>query len=75
MVDNFSVGVRLKDDREIHFFSFLGAGEFHHDETFPDWCYWDEYVFDFAGTQEATSRLLVNLLCKIIGVTVMPPRH
>ncbi len=73
-VDNFRVGLRLKDDQEIHFFAFYGAGAFQHDGVFPDWWFWDEYLFDAVGTQETTSRRFVDLLCRLFDVAVIPPR-
>ena len=33
---------------------------------------WDEYAMDFAGSQERESRAFVQLLSKLIGVSIMP---
>ena len=40
----------------------------------PDWLYWNEYTFDLSGSQDKESRMFVDLLSKMIGVTVVPPR-
>lgn len=72
--ESFDVGLRLVDDTEIHLFTFLGAARFVNNGQLPDWCYWDEMIFDIVGEQEAESRVLVDVLCKLIGVTVVPPQ-
>lgn len=73
--DSFAVGLRLYDDREIGLFHFIGDGAFTNDsEIFPDWCYWSEFAFDLVGTQQQESRVFVELLSRMIGVTVEPPR-
>jgi hypothetical protein len=71
--DAYAVGLRLRHGQERHLFWFYGDGEFTNNGPLPDWWYWPEYVFDFAGTQERESRMFVNALSKIIGVTVVPP--
>ncbi|MDA0834873.1 MAG: hypothetical protein O2955_14020 [Planctomycetota bacterium] len=71
--DCFKVGVRLKDESEIHFFNFVGEGSFVNESVFPDWAYWSDFTFDLQGSQESDSRLLVDLLAEMIGVTVIPP--
>ena len=71
--DSFSVGLRLYDSDEWHLFSFLGGGEFTNNGPLPDWMYWDDYVFDSSGTQESDSLNFVNLLSKMLEVTVVPP--
>lgn len=73
--DQFTVGFRMTDDDEVHLFSFFGEGTFTNEGPFPDWCYWSQYAFDMSGTQESKSRVLVNLLAKLIRVTVIPPRN
>ena len=72
-VDWFTVGLRFIDDSEMHLFSFLGDGTFVNESNFPDWMYWEEFLFDHTGTQEKESRVFVDLLSKLIGVTVVPP--
>jgi hypothetical protein len=72
-VDVFSVGLRLRDKTEVHLFRFWGDGTFSNDGPWPDWMYWQEYLFDTCGTQETDSRAFVNLLSKMIGVRVQPP--
>ena len=74
-VDVFAAGLRLHNEREIGLFTFLGDGEFTNDGPFPDWCYWSEFAFDMMGTQAKESRVFVNLLSKMLGVTVQPPRQ
>jgi hypothetical protein len=39
---------------------------------FPDWFYWNDYVFNPNGTQDSESLVFVNLLSKLIGVSVVP---
>src|SRR5262245_61741907 len=73
-VDLFSVGLRLRGGKEIHLFHFYGDGTFTNDGPWPDWLYWQQYVLDFSGTQERESRAFVELLSKMIGVPVVPPR-
>jgi hypothetical protein len=73
-VDLFSVGLRLHGGEERHLFYFWGDGTFRNDGPWPDWLYWDDYVFDMCGTQERESRAFVELLSKMIGVSVVPAR-
>ena len=72
--DWFTVGLRLADDSELQLFNFIGDGTFSNNGPFPDWLYWDEFAFDLSGSQEKESRVFVDLLCKMIGVRVVPPR-
>ena len=72
--DCFEVGLRFKDDSEIRLFSFIGEGTFSNKGPFPNWLYWSEYALDLAGSQEKESRAFVDLLSKMIGVTVVPSR-
>jgi hypothetical protein len=72
-LDVFSVGLRLRDETELHLFNFSGAGTFSNEGPWPDWMYWQEYLFDLSGTQETDSRAFVNLFSKMIGVKVQPP--
>lgn len=72
--DSFRVGLRFVDQSEQHLFTFYGAGTFQNNSPLPDWCYWEDYAFDQTGTQEADSRLLVDLLGEMVGVSVSPPR-
>jgi hypothetical protein len=73
-VDLFSVGLRLHGGDELHLFYFYGDGTFTNDGPLPDWVYWDAYAFDLSGTQEKESRVFVDLLSKLIGVSVVPAR-
>jgi hypothetical protein len=73
-VDLFSVGLRLHGGDEVHLFYFYGDGTFTNDGPWPDWLYWDRYVFDMCGTQERESKAFVELLSKMIGVSVVPAR-
>ena len=72
--DWFTVGLRLKGDSEFRLFNFIGDGTFGNTGPFPDWLYWDEFAFDFSGSQDKESRVFVDLLSKMIGVKVVPPR-
>jgi hypothetical protein len=75
-LDVFTVGLRLRNDRELSLFRFFGTGEFTNEGDFyPDWMYWPDYVLDFSGTQQTDSRLFVDLLGKMIGVSVEPSRN
>jgi hypothetical protein len=73
-VDLFSVGLRLHGGDEQHLFFFYGDGTFRNEGPWPDWLYWDDYLFDVSGTQERESRAFVELLGKMIGVPVVPAR-
>ncbi len=73
-VDLFSVGLRLHGGGETHLFYFYGDGTFQNDGPLPDWWYWEEFLTDFSGTQERESKLFVDVLSKMIGVTVAPGR-
>ncbi|GIW92275.1 MAG: hypothetical protein KatS3mg110_0316 [Pirellulaceae bacterium] len=73
-IDCFSVGLRLKDGMEIGLFNFVGEGTFSNNGPFPDWLYWPEFALDMSGSQENESRVFVDLLSKMIGVSVVPPR-
>ena len=72
--DAFRVGLRLSNFREVHLFWFSGEGPFTNYGPWPDWLYWEDYLLDFSGTQERESRAFVELLSKMIGVTVIPGR-
>ena len=74
-VDLFSVGLRLLSGEELHLFYFYGDGTFSNDGPWPDWLYWEDYVYDMSGTQERESRAYVDLLAKMIGVPVIPGRR
>ena len=71
-VDLYSVGLRLYSRENRHLFHFYGDGTFTNDGPLPDWWYWDDFLFDFAGTQEKESKMFVNALSKMIGVPVEP---
>ncbi len=76
-LDIFKVGLRLHakggSDEHWHLFRFMGDGSFVNDGPFPDWLYWDEYLFDVSGTQQRESRVFVDLLARMIGTEVTPP--
>jgi hypothetical protein len=71
--DFYTVGLRLHSGQERRLFYFVGDGEFQNDGPLPDWWYWQEYMFDFAGTQQRESRMYVEALSKMIGAEVRPP--
>ena len=71
-VDRFLVGLRLRSGDELKLFSFLGDGTFTNSGPLPDWWYWDEYLFDYTGTQAHQSRIFAMLLSKLINVTLIP---
>lgn len=73
--DKFRVGLRLDHRSEIHLFNFTGEGTFNNHGPFPDWMYWEEFAFDRSGSQENESRIFVEILSKMIGVTVVPPSN
>jgi hypothetical protein len=73
-VDLFSTGIRLHGGEELHLFYFYGDGTFSNDCPLPDWLYWEDYLLDLSGTQERESRAFVELLSKMIGVSVVPAR-
>ena len=74
-LDLFAVGIRLYKDEELHGFYFYGDGTFTNDGPLPDWLYWDDYLFDLSGTQERESKGFVDLVAKMVGVSVVPPRE
>ena len=71
--DCFKVGLRLADLSEIHLFHFLGDGTFDNRGSLPDWMYWENFTFDLSDKQKKESRAFVDLLSKMIGVTVIRP--
>ena len=74
-IDSFSTGLRFKNsDKEVHLFTFIGEGTFSNDGPLPDWMYWQDFTFDLSGSQEQESKVFVNILSKMIGVKVVPPR-
>ena len=72
--DSFTVGLRLVDESEFKLFTFHGDGTFKNESCWPDWMYWCDFQFDLSGNQQRESRLFVNLLGRLINVTVVPPR-
>ena len=74
-VDSYSVGLRLRNDDDLHLFSFFGDGTFQNDGPWPDWLYWDDYLLDLSGTQTQESRAFVELVSKLVGVSVVPGRY
>jgi hypothetical protein len=73
--DWFTVGLRFNDDSEMRLFNFIGEGTFSNNGPFPDWLYWKEFTFDIASSQEKESRVFVDVLSKMIGASVVPPRN
>jgi len=73
-LDVYQVGLCLKDDSEVHLFYFIGEGAFGNGGVLCDWFFWPEYGIELVGAQQSESRLLVELLGKMIGVIVQPPR-
>lgn len=70
--DSFTVGLKLVDFERVHLFTFFGEGPFQNNGPLPDWLYWEEYLFDVLGDQEKQSRAFVELLAKMIDVTIEP---
>lgn len=60
--DCFIVGVMTNNRDEYLFFRWMGEGEFANNSIWPDWMYWDQYVFDFKGTQDKESQRFFELL-------------
>lgn len=74
--DTFSVGLRLLGQPDdIHLFYFYGDGTFTNNGPWPDWMYWDDYLVDMSGTQQSDSKKFVELLSKMIGVSIVPGRR
>lgn len=73
--DVFTIGLRLSSDEEISIARFFGAGEFVNESLLPDWCFWEDQLFDWAGTQDSESLLLAELISKMLGVKIERPRH
>jgi hypothetical protein len=71
--DYYRVGLRLSNFREVHLFGFAGEGGFANYGPFPDWLYWQEYLFDLRGTQDTESRTYAEALSRLIGAPVEPP--
>ena len=57
----------------MRLFWFYGDGPFTNYGPFPDWLYWQEYLFDLRGTQETESRLYAEMLSRLTGAPVEPP--
>lgn len=73
--DVFTVGLKMHDGEEWHLFSFFGGGTFGNEGPLPDWMYWEDYLLDTSGTQESESHAFVELLSKMIGVSVAPSSY
>lgn len=71
-IDRYIVGLRIVGRDELRLFYFLGDGVFTNEGPLPDWWYWEDYTMDFTGPQERESRAFVQLLSKLIGVTILP---
>jgi hypothetical protein len=56
----------------VHLFSFFGDGTFTKDSPLPDWCYWDDFLFDVSGTQEQESRAFAEVLSKMVKAPIEP---
>ena len=69
--DSFRVGLRLLDFDEVFLFGFSGAGTFANNGVWPDWMYWQEYALDFSGRQGSDSRAFVEILMKMMGVSLV----
>jgi hypothetical protein len=69
--DCFRVGLRLLNLDEVFLFSFSGAGTFVNNSVWPDWMFWEQYALDFSGTQESHSRAFVEILMKMVGVSLV----
>jgi hypothetical protein len=72
--DWFTVGLRLRGGVQKHLFHFIGEGTFSSHGPWPEWVYWGDYALDLSGSQEKESRAFVEVLSKLVGVPVVPPR-
>jgi hypothetical protein len=68
--DQFRVALKLIGGEEVHLFHFVGEGSFVNNSPFPDWMYWDQYVFDYSGDQVGASRAFAEVLKKMMGVSL-----
>ena len=59
--------------RRCALFNFIGEGTFANNGL-SDWLYWEQFTFDIGGSQERESRVFVDVLSKMIGASVVPPR-
>jgi hypothetical protein len=71
-LDLYEVGLWLDGGDGVHLFYFFGEGIFTNNGPFPDWWYWNNSLFKPTGTQDTESLVFVNLLSKLIGVSVVP---
>lgn len=72
-LDCYQVGLCLGDEREMTLFYFFGESPFADAALQPEWSLWPEYSLEL-DTQQSRSRLLVELLGKMIGDHVQPPQ-
>lgn len=70
----FRVGLRLRTGKEFDLFRFYGQGRFVNASYFPDGWFWEDSLTDLSGTQEQESRVLVELMSKMMGVRMDLPR-
>ena len=61
-IDCFRVGVMTNNRDEYTFFRWVGEGEFANNGIWPDWCHWEDFVFDMKGTQDKESQRFFELL-------------
>ena len=68
--DIFQVGFRMKNDREIKLFTFMGRGGFVNNSRLPDWLYWEDFAIArlSAGNQETESLAFANTIALLVGV-------
>lgn len=71
-VDRYVVGLRVYGREELRLFSFVGEGYVTNNGPLPDWWHWEEYAFDLSGSQARESKVFVQLLAQMMGVTILP---
>ncbi|MBI1292451.1 hypothetical protein GC173_14625 [bacterium] len=65
-VDCYTIGLRLYDESELQLFSWTGEGAFANESLYHDLFYWQEFLFDFEGTQKKESLGFYELLTAMI---------
>ena len=65
--DVFQVSLKLVDQEIVTLFNFAGRGGFVNNTIMPDWYYCSESAAAVTGTQDAESRLYVDMLQRMTG--------
>lgn len=73
--DVYSVGLRLYDDEQVHLFRFMGPGTWTHEGLLSDF----EEVEPqsdalVTGSQDGDSLVWAELVSKMVGVPIRPPK-